>query len=96
MDANPRDKVRTSVLGEVADEMRRAEAKHGDYAFDGKLIDDLQLVAGLLEEAGEVGRAMTYDKDHAGALRKELIQVAASASAWASTLNPDGTRVVRY
>lgn len=92
-----RDWYRLGTLDEVADEMTRAEIKHGDYAFDGKLIDDLQLLAGILEEAGEVGRAMTYDRDHAGALRKELIQLAASATAWAATLSPEtDTRTVHY
>lgn len=47
---------------------------------------DLRRLATLTEEVGEVGRALTYDKDHAGALRKELIQVATMAVAWASIL----------
>lgn len=92
-----REFPRLLALGEVAAEMRRAEDKHDDYAFDGRLIDDLMLLAGLGEEYGEVARAMTYDQDHAGSLRKELIQLAASATAWASTLNPDtDTRTVNY
>jgi NTP pyrophosphatase (non-canonical NTP hydrolase) len=84
-----REANRMRALREVAAEMRRAEDKHGDYAFDGELIDTLMLVAGLGEEFGEVCRALTYDKDHAGGLRKELLQVAASATAWASTLDSD-------
>lgn len=80
---------RNRTLREVAAEMQRAEEKHGDCAFDGALIEDSQLFAGLVEEVGEVARTMTYDRDHAGQLRKELIQVAASATAWASTLDPE-------
>ena len=91
-----RARGRVRVLAEVSAEMDRAEDKHGDYAFDGRLIDDLQLLGGLGEEYGEVSRALTYDKDHAGALRKELIQLAASATAWASTLNSLDERRVNY
>jgi hypothetical protein len=50
------------------------------------LSADLRRLATLTEELGEVGRCLTYDQDHAGELRKELIQVAAMALAWASRL----------
>lgn len=92
-----REMSRNQTLREVSDEMSRAESKHGDYAFDGSLIDNLQLLGGLGEEFGEVARALTYDQDHSGGLRKELIQLAASATAWASTLSPkDDSREVSY
>ncbi len=47
---------------------------------------NLRRLATLTEEIGEVGRCLTYDQDHAGELKKELIQVAAMALAWASRL----------
>lgn len=74
------------ILEEVQEEMDRARAKHGANSFDGDAMSDLQRVAGLMEEVDEVGRTFTYDQDHASELRKELIQVAASATAWASRL----------
>lgn len=74
------------VLNDVAEEMQRARDKHGDYSLDGPGMDDLMRLAALVEECGEVGRAMTYDMDHSGGLRKELIQVANVALTWATIL----------
>jgi NTP pyrophosphatase (non-canonical NTP hydrolase) len=47
---------------------------------------DEQRVAALVEELGEVARALTYDQDHAGDLTTELTQLAALAAAWATRL----------
>jgi len=74
------------ALNDLTDEMSRAREKHGDYSLDGKAMTDVTRLAALMEEVGEVGRAMTYDKDHGGELRKELIQVANVAITWATIL----------
>lgn len=45
----------------------------------------LTKLAVLIEEVGEVGRAI-YEKEERARLREELVQVAAVAVAWAETL----------
>lgn len=74
------------ILDAVVTEYHRAKAKHGEFTLDGPAISDLQRLAALTEETGEVARALTYDKDHASELFKELIQVANVALTWASLL----------
>jgi hypothetical protein len=74
------------LFGEVVDEYLRAKAKHGDMTLDGPTATDVHRLAALIEEVGEVGRAMTYDQDHAGPLADELVQVANVAITWASYL----------
>lgn len=81
-------RIYNMILPIVA-EFIRAKKKHGDKTPDVPDVPDVERLACLGEEYGEVCRALTYDKDHAGALRKELIQVAAMAAAWASIL-PEG------
>ena len=75
-----------AAFDDVAAEYVRAKQKHGDMTLDGARCTDLNRLAALVEEVGETARAMTYDKDHAGDLRKELIQVANVALTWASIL----------
>lgn len=70
----------------VIAEWRRAKEKHGEHTMDGAQITDQERLAALGEEFGEVCRALTYDKDHSGNLRTELIQVANVAITWASIL----------
>ena len=72
-------------------EMLNTDPKSGDANVFAALRDsaNLRRLATLVEETGEVGRALTYDKDHSGGLRKELIQVAAMAVAWASILGEE-------
>lgn len=40
----------------------------------------------LIEEVGEVARALTYDEGDDGNLKEELIQVATMAAMWAGSL----------
>jgi hypothetical protein len=60
--------------------------KHAGMTLDAEGPTDEQRVAALVEELGEVARALTYDKDHAGDLTTELTQLAALAAAWATRL----------
>lgn len=76
----------TRAMAACYAEYERAKAKHGEHTLDGKLCDDMNRLASLTEEVGEVGRCLTYDQDHAKDLKKELIQVANVALTWASIL----------
>lgn len=77
------------TLQAVRAESIRAHLKHKDHGgsiFDPNMSTMAKLAA-LVEEVGEVGRALTYDgdegKDH---LVKELIQVANVALTWVESL----------
>lgn len=76
------------TLAAVNAETIRAQVKHGDRSYLGDGLTLTERLAGLVEEVGEVGRAMTYDndqgKDH---LVKELIQVSSVAASWAEWLD---------
>lgn len=62
-------------------EMRRAVAKHG--VEETPLVqDDAGCLPILVEELGEVARAMTYDNGDIEKLMAELLQTAAMALAW--------------
>jgi len=74
------------AIDDLVVEWARAKEKHGEKTMDGKEITDLERLAALGEEFGEVCRALTYDKDHSSPLRKELIQVANVAITWATIL----------
>ena len=84
----------TRVLRQdVQAEWERANRKHNGNTPAKPSMPDMDRAAILLEEVGEVARALTPDADtptgHAGNLRDELVQVAAMAVAWASTLRED-------
>lgn len=76
------------IFDEVRAERTRAHAKHGDTSMESSGPDTLRRLAILSEEVGEVAREFN-DAEHDGRsvdlvkLRKELIQVAAMAGAWA-------------
>lgn len=74
------------AIDDLIEEWIRAKQKHGEKTMDGKQISDRERLAALGEEFGEVCRALTYDKDKAQELRKELIQVANVAITWATIL----------
>ena len=56
--------------------------KHPGMTLDGDAPTDKQRAAALVEELGEVARALTYDRDHAGELTTELAQLGGLAAAW--------------
>jgi hypothetical protein len=70
------------VQDQVRAEVWRAEYKHRDEAMTSPVHGDGKRLSILVEEVGEVGSAMTYDKGSRANLREELIQVAAMATAW--------------
>lgn len=82
-----------SVYAEVAAERARAHALHGDTSMESYPPEDPtgKRYRILVEEVGEVAKEFN-DADHDGRpvdlqhLRKELIQVAAMASAWADAI----------
>lgn len=85
--------------GDVVSEIYKERVRQEDLKRAGRFkytCADSQLTAGeklaiLVEEVGEAARAISEDADnaqdkHGVNLRKELIQVAAVAAAWAESL----------
>ena len=72
-----------------------AQVKHGDRSYLGNSLTTTERLAGLMEEVGEVARALTYDGggrdgEHPGdkdKVVKELLQVASVAACWAEWLD---------
>lgn len=80
-----------SIYDEIAAERARALAKHGDGSMDRASRTDPIRLAILVEEVGEVAKEFNDARHDLSdldleALRKELIQVAAMAAAWADVL----------
>lgn len=88
---NPHSIATSSAIRAIADERLRAHAKHSltGRSCEQMSHDDPIWLAVLTEEVGEVARAMC---DHSGwsHMWKELIQVAAMATAWADAIERDG------
>ena len=81
-----------SVYADARDERKRAHAKHGDTSMEAFPVDDMNRLAILTEEIGEVAKEFNEARHRGGlvdvlALRKELIQVAAMALAWADAID---------
>lgn len=99
MTVTNQDKVHGWILwssDRVADEVRheriRAQAKHEDHSMEAWPILSPERYLVLAEEVGEVAKEFNDAKVEgrdidAEALRKELIQVAAMATAWAAALD---------
>lgn len=77
-------KAPVGIYSEVQAARDAAHAKHGDNGIGSLPGDSPRWLSILVEEVGEVAHELTYDSD--GDLRKELIQVAAVATAWADAL----------
>lgn len=76
-----------AVVLELAAELVSAEAKHGEQSINHLPASSHRWMAILAEEVGEVAHALTYDvKASPVELRRELVQVAAVALAWARVL----------
>lgn len=72
---------------EIWAEMRRAAAKHNwDQTPLNEVMRPCEKLVILVEEVGEVARAITYDEGNTDQLRKELVQVATMAAAWAMSI----------
>jgi hypothetical protein len=74
----------TDPVEAMCDEYDRAVLKHPGMTLDQDAPTDEQRAAAVVEELGEVARALTYDRDHAGELEVELAQLGALAAAWAT------------
>ena len=72
----------------MQEEYDRACLLHPGMTLDSDAPTDAQRLAALVEELGEVARALSYDahtdRGHAGDLATELIQLGALAAAWAT------------
>jgi len=84
--------LQDATVSAVQAEMLHAVAKHGHdmTVLSPTMLDTTKLVV-LVEEVGEVARAMTYDNGDRGQLVRELLQVAAVAAGWAQALDQWGT-----
>lgn len=85
-----RQKLR-GIYAEVAAERERAHSKHGAASMEAQPAADLMRLPILMEEVGEVAKEFNDARCEDGAvdlykLRKELIQTAAMATAWADAI----------
>lgn len=71
------------TLNAIAAEYVRAHIKHSGHTPKSIHMSDGERLTVLVEEIGEVARAITYDNADLDNLIKELIQVAAMSGAWA-------------
>lgn len=84
-----------TVYDEVKAERERAHALHGDTSMEAFPADSLDRLAILTEEVGEVAKEFNEAR-HDGRsvdlakLRKELVQTAAMALAWADAIGGAG------
>lgn len=62
-------------------ERESAHQKHGENSIEG-VDDDNKMLAILVEEVGEIAKAMTYDNADPENLKKEIGQVMAVSWAW--------------
>jgi NTP pyrophosphatase (non-canonical NTP hydrolase) len=77
------------TISAVQAEMINAIAKHGidKTPLNPTMSNEVKLVV-LVEEVGEIARALTYDNGGSkNALIRELLQTAAMALAWAQSLD---------
>lgn len=72
---------------EILQARERAHAKHGSDSIEAESADSPRWLAILVEEVGEVARALTYDNASRVHLRAELVDVQAVASAWVAALD---------
>lgn len=86
------------TISAVQAAMMAAIAKHGDRTPLNPRMHDMEKLPVLVEEVGEVARAMTYDEGGRDALIKELLQTAAMALSWAQSLDsiPDDRAPTMY
>lgn len=69
-------------LEQVVKEIKRAHEKHGPNSMISPGLSVGTRLAILVEEVGEVARALTYDEGDGDNLHEELVQVAAMALSW--------------
>lgn len=74
--------TRKEIIEAIAKERQRQQDKHGEWSVASPFISDGDRLAILIEEVGEVGKAMQEHDPHSDSLRAELVQVAAVCVAW--------------
>jgi NTP pyrophosphatase (non-canonical NTP hydrolase) len=75
-----------AIVGSIQAEFARAYTKHDGKTPRSWSVGNQQSLVILVEEVGEVARALTYDEGDTDNLVNELIQVATMAAAWADRL----------
>lgn len=73
------------VVRAIRLERARQVEKHGLLSVSSPAVTDAERLAILVEEVGEVARAMTYDNGNEDELIAELVQVAAVAVGWVAS-----------
>ena len=81
-----RNVIHDDIHDAIDVEFAGAYTKHKGKTPRAWSVGDAQSLVILVEEVGEVARAMTYDEGDQQNLYDELIQVAAMAAAWAERL----------
>lgn len=98
-DAARRVRREEILAHDCAAEYDRAAAKHAGITPRHPSMSDTHRAAILIEEVGDVARALTPDvttpTGHAGDLRAELVQVATMALAWAARILADTEETTR-
>lgn len=88
--------ISAEIVAAVEAEVARAHRKHGERSILNPAMPDAVRLPVLVEEVGEVAKAMLEDADPAD-LRAELVQVAAVALTWLEALRTsDGAQRLRY
>jgi hypothetical protein len=78
------------TLRAVQAESARAWAKHGDRSLLGDGLTTLERLAALMEEVGEVGKALVEGLPDEEVVA-ELLQVASVAASWAEWIDTHGS-----
>lgn len=86
----PRPVIHRDIHDAIDAEFFMAYAKHKGQTPRSHGVGDHQSLVVLVEEVGEVARAMTYDEGDVDKLYAELIQVATMAAAWAERIGIRG------
>lgn len=93
------DATEEDVWRQVREEFDRAHRKHDGMTPLCPHMHDMDRASILLEEVGEVARALTPDAHtstgHGGDLATELVQVATMATAWLARILEDGREGAR-
>lgn len=76
--------ISQATIEDTMAEAQRACTKHGSHTPRNLDMPRQEKLPILVEELGEVARCITYDREHAGELYEELIQLATMALMWAT------------
>lgn len=87
---------RTEIFGLLDLARRRQQAKHGNQTPANPMMDPHWKLTVLVEEVGEVARALQDSQDDPDHLAAELIDVAAVALAWLESIELPAGKEKRY